>query len=814
MDRSSQIVRIGWVGMFQPVITLMLVIVAISASAQTKRQLFDFGWQFTHNGKTQTVDLPHDWDIFEGPNSGKGATGTGGGWFEAGKGEYWKEFTIDNGQLTIDNSLVKLHFEGVYQKAEVYVNGQKAGQHHYGYTPFTVDVTPFLKMKNSENEKMKNEVNEVVVKVDNSEQPNCRWYSGSGIYRHVWLETMPTLHIAENGVFVTTPEVSSDKATVNVEVMVQNESTADQQGVVEVEGQQQEVSLKAGESKTVSFTYTINNPKLWSPESPYLYTAEVSLSNPLAQGRGVGGEAVKFGIRSFSFDAENGFVLNGKKVLINGACVHHDDGVLGARAFDDAEIRKVRQMKEAGFNLIRTSHNPTTRAFLDACDSLGMLVIDEAFDGWRTQKNPYDYSTVIDSCFRQDIHAMVLRDRNHPSIICWSIGNEVIERKDIRVVHTARQMKKAIHEYDTTRPVTEALCAWDRDWEIYDPHAEVLDVAGYNYMLFKHASDHERDPKRVIWQTESYPRDAYMNWATAYVFPYVVGDIVWTGLDYLGESDIGRNYYKGEREGESWIEGGQPEWHGAPCGDVDITGWRKPISHYREMLWKGLTPDPSRKGEESIYLCVREPNGYHGEIHTTMWSVWPTWESWTWPGWEGKPIEVEIYTKAPEVKLYLNDRLIGTTQVNRSTEFKAVFTVNYEPGTLRAEVSTPLLNREGTGLSLLTAGKPARLRLIPDRTVMQADGQSLTFVNVEVLDKEGRHVPEAAIECEATVKGAGTLLAFASADLKDTEPYTSPRVKTWKGRALLVVRSTQKKGSVNVSIKSSLPTASLTLKSK
>lgn len=760
-------------------ITTMLVIAAISASAQT-RQLFDFGWQFTHNGKTQAVDLPHDWDIFEGPNSGKGATGTGGGWFEAGKGEYRKIFK------TPDSEVVKLHFEGVYQKAEVFVNGQKAGQHHYGYTPFTVDVTKYLN-------KDKKQTNEVVVKVDNSEQPNCRWYSGSGIYRHVWLETMPALHIAENGVFVTTPEVSANKAKVQVEVSVQNESQTDRNATVVVGSAQLMVAVKAGESKTVTTTIFVNNPRLWSPESPTLYEAKVELKENSTT---IDRQTAKYGIRSFSFDAENGFVLNGKKVLINGACVHHDDGVLGARAFDDAEIRKVRQMKEAGFNLIRTSHNPTTRAFLDACDSLGVLVIDEAFDGWRTQKNPYDYSTVIDSCFRQDIHAMVLRDRNHPSIISWSIGNEVIERKDIRVVYTARQMKKAIHELDTTRPVTEALCAWDRDWEIYAPHAEVLDVVGYNYMIFKHASDHERDPKRVIWQTESYPRDAFRNWSISNDFPYVVGDIVWTGLDYLGESGIGRNYYKGEREGESWIKGGQPEWHGAPCGDVDITGWRKPISHYREMLWNEDTP---------LYMAVKEPNGYHGDIKTTMWSVWPTWESWTWPGWEGKPVEVEVYTHQPEVKLYLNDQLIGTKQVSRKTEFKAVFSVPYQTGTLRAEAG-------GKSVTLKTAGEPARLRLTPDRTVMTADGQSLTFVTIEVLDKNGILVPEAAIDCEAIIKGQGQLMAFASADLKDTEPYTSPRSKTWKGRALLVVRSTQKKGSVNVSIKSSLPTANLTLK--
>ena len=776
-------------------IVMMLVIAATTASAQPQKQLFDFGWQFTHNGKTINVDLPHDWDIFEGPNSGKGATGTGGGWFEAGKGEYLKTFATPNAEL------VKLHFEGVYQKAEVYVNGQKAGQHHYGYTPFTVDVTPYLNRN-------KKQTNEVVVKVDNSEQPNCRWYSGSGIYRHVWLETMPALHIAENGVFVTTPEVSADKAKVQVEVTVQNESNNNQQGIVEVEGQQQEILLKAGESKAVTFTYTINNPKLWSPESPNLYTANVALKNISCNSS----SKIKFGVRSFSFDAENGFVLNGKKVLINGACVHHDDGVLGAMAFDAAEIRKVRQMKEAGFNLIRTSHNPTTRAFLDACDSLGMLVIDEAFDGWRTQKNPYDYSTVIDSCFRQDIHAMVLRDRNHPSVVCWSIGNEVIERKDIRVVTTARQLKKAILEADDTRPVTEALCAWDNDWEIYDPHAEVLDVVGYNYMIHKHKGDHQRDPKRVMWQTESYPRDAFRNWALVHDHPYIVGDIVWTGLDYLGESGIGRYYYEGERQGEHYVSGGQPDWHGAYCGDVDITGWRKPISHYREMLWGPTkttrpTPGPSLLREGSVYLAVKEPDGYHGKIRETAWSVWPTWESWNWPGWEGKPIEVEVYTRQPEVSLYLNDQLIGTKSVSRETEFKAVFSVPYQPGTLRAEAG-------GKSVTLTTATEPAALRLTSDRHVITADGQDLAFIIVEVVDKEGRVCPNAAIPCEAIVKGQGQQLAFASADLKDREPYTSSKVTTWKGRALLVVRSTKKKGNVEVSINSSLPTSRLTVKAK
>ena len=777
------------------IITLFAFLFSTGLAAQTSQTLFDDGWTFSKDGKTISVNLPHDWDIYTAPNPESGATGTGGGWYAAGKGEYRKKFATPKGEI------VKLHFEGVYQKAEVYVNGQKAGQHGYGYTPFTIDVTPYLFKGKRQNE--------VVVKVNNSEQPNCRWYSGTGIYRHVWLETMPALHIAENGVFVTTPKIEANKATVNVEVTVQNEGNSEQQSIVEVEGQQKTVLLKAGESKKVDFSYTISNPHLWSPDDPYLYTANVKLSTLSSQ------LSTKYGIRSFSFDAEKGFMLNGKPMVLNGACVHHDDGVLGSMAFDAAEIRKVKLMKEAGFNLIRTSHNPTTRAFLDACDSIGMLVIGEAFDGWRTAKLKYDYSTLIDSCYREDIHAMVMRDRNHPSIISWSLGNEVIERKELRVVHTARLLKKAVLEIDDTRPITEALCAWDRDWEIYDPHFDVLDVAGYNYMIFKHASDHQRNPKRVMWQTESYPRDAFRNWATVNDHPYVVGDMVWTGLDYLGESGIGRYYYEGERPGESFAEGGQPDWHGAYCGDVDITGWRKPISHYREMLWDVKGQWSKANG---LYMAVKEPNGYRGNIKETMWSVWPTWESWNWtgstdykgeavPSWEGKPIDVEVYTKAPEVKLYLNDKLVGTKQVNRDTQFKAVFSIPYEVGVLRAEA-------DGKSVTLATAGEPARLRLTADRNVIAAGGQDLAYITVEVVDKDGRVCPDAAIPCEAVVKGQGQLMAFASADLKDREPKTSSRVTTWKGRALLVVRSSKTRGKTQINIKSSLPIATLTIISK
>ena len=735
---------------------LLLILASLLAlQMQAQKTLFDNGWKFTHEGKTINVDLPHDWAISYASDPTAAATnGTDGGWYPGGKGEYRKQFATPKGEV------VKLHFEGVYQKAEVFINGQKAGQHAYGYTPFTVDITPYLYKDKR--------LNEVLVKVDNSELPNCRWYTGSGIYRHVWLVTKGKQYIDEESLCITTPNIH----TVNIKA---------------------EVVMNDGSRRPITKTLHVENPHLWSPDDPYLYHTTIEAEGDVLP--------VTYGIRTIEYSAEKGFLLNGKPLLINGACVHHDDGVLGAMAFDAAEIRKVRQMKEAGFNLIRTSHNPTTRAFLDACDSIGMLVIGEAFDGWRTAKKPYDYSTLIDSCYQEDIRAMVVRDRNHPSIISWSIGNEVIERKDIRVVHTAKLLKQEILKYDTTRPVTEALCAWDRDWEIYDPHFDVLDIGGYNYMIFKHASDHQRNPKRVMWQTESYPRDAFRNWKLVHDYPYVIGDMVWTGLDYLGESGIGRNYYDGETPGESWREGGVPEWHGAYCGDVDITGWRKPISHYREMLWRNspLTSHPS-----PLYMAVREPDGYRGKINTTSWSVWPTWESWNWPGWEGKPIEVEVYTKAPEVKLYLNDKLIGTKAVNEGTEYKAVFTLPYEPGMLRAEAS-------GMETSLCTAGEPARLRLTADKPALKADGQDLVYITVEVVDAQGRVCPDAAIPCEATVQGQGRLMAFATANLQDREPKTSARVTTWKGRALLVVRSTNKKGKAKVTIKSNLPSATLSI---
>lgn len=750
-------------------ILLAALFASLSAIAQTKRENIDMSWRFTESDQTgaeavtyndkswKVVDLPHDWDIYHAPQA-DAPMSKDGGYYPGGIGWYRKQldsklFDMKNGQT------LKLHFEGVYQRCKVYVNGTLAATHAYGYTPFMVDITPYVK---------KGCKLVVAVRVDNSRQPNCRWYSGSGIYRKVWLERYDEgqmddprmLYIRTENIYGTSADGShADSATVHI-------TYADNLDEIR----------------------TFRNVELWSPEHPKLYDIKV------------GALTVKHGFRSFTFDADNGLVLNGKTMLINGACVHHDDGVLGAAAFDAAEIRKVRLMKEAGFNLIRTSHNLQTRAFLDACDSLGMMVIDESFDGWYSEKKPYDYHEVIDSCYQEDLTAMVLRDRNHPSIICWSIGNEVIERKEIKVIQTAQKFKNVILRYDKTRPVTEALCSWDNDWEIFDPHAAVLDIVGYNYMMHKAESDHERCPKRVMWQTESYPRDAFKNWKHTADCPYIIGDIVWTGLDYLGESGIGQFYYEGEPRGEHFI-GKHFPFHGAYCGDVDMTGWRKPVSHYRDMLWN------AKEGDKAIYMAVKEPDLYtNGTISETLWSVWPTWESWNWNGWEGKNIDVDIYTKAPAVKLYLNDQLVATKNVDLSTEYKATITMPYQPGTLRA-VAVDANGNQVSETVIKTSGEPAAIRLTADKTTIKADGHDLSYITMEVVDKDGNIVPDASVSADVNVTGAATFMSAGSASFKDLEPLASPHVTTYKGRAIIVVRSKNKAGKATVSVTSSLAKA-------
>jgi beta-galactosidase len=790
------------------VLAVLFSIVCDTAEAVERKQLFDDGWKFNlsdaeaysstdYNDKTwRTVTLPHDWSVESTPHA-DAAVGNDGGYFDTGIGWYRKTFTVAKNQ---SDKQISLFFEGVYMDAEVFINGHSLGVKHYGYSSFTRDLTPYL---------VYGKPNVLAVRVDNSKQKNCRWYSGSGIYRHVWLITTPDVYFEDQSTAIVTPTVSRAVADVQVTTTVVNKSgkqrkisvIANVQGADEVS---LDITLAPGEKREVKMAATVQNPRLWSPETPYVYTAKLSV---LENNKKIDAVSERFGIRTISYSADKGFQLNGKTVKVFGGCMHHDNGILGAAAFTRAEVRKVQMMKKAGFNAIRTSHNPPSVDFLNACDSIGVMVIDEAFDGWRDAKNDCDYHTIFDEFYREDIAAMVKRDRNHPSIISWSVGNEVIERKKLEVVRTAHNLAEECRKYDTTRPVTQALASWDDDWEIYDPLAAEHEVIGYNYLIHKAEGDHQRVPNRVIWQTESYPREAFSNWCKVHDNSYIVGDFVWTSLDYLGESGIGRYYYEGDTPGEHWEHPLYP-WHGAYCGDIDLTGWRKPFSYYRQLLFN------PNSAQSPIKLAVKEPDEYVGKIHETLWSLYPTWESWNWEGWENKPIDVVVYSRCESVRLYLNGKLVGEKPTNRSTEFMATFNVPYQSGELKA---VGVLNGKNVAEQILrTASKPAEIRLTADRIMINADGQDLSFITIEVVDAQGNVCPNAEVELTVEVKNdkkiAGTLQALGNANLQDTGSYADNHHSTWKGRALAVVRSTKEAGEMKVIVSGeNMPKSEITI---
>ncbi|HEY4784563.1 MAG TPA: glycoside hydrolase family 2 TIM barrel-domain containing protein [Bacteroidales bacterium] len=761
-----------------------------------RKQLFDYNWKFllgdTAAAKSsnfddkdwRVLDLPHDWSI-EGKLSPKNPTGRDGGYLPAGIGWYRKTFYVPG---TWKDKCVSIYFEGVYMNSEVFINGKSLGVHPYGYTSFSYDLSSYLDF---------NHENVIAVRVDNSQQKNCRWYSGSGIYRHVWMFVTDSVHAAHWGVAITTPEVSSKKATVVIKTLVKNETSLPQNIVLKTQlrekdsktagNSQTKIELSANSEKEIVQTINASTPKLWTPENPNMYLAQIQV---LKNSKIVDETQTGFGIRSIKFTVENGFQLNGKTIKINGGCAHHDNGCLGAAAYDRAEERRVELLKAAGFNAVRTSHNPPSEAFLSACDRLGLMVIDESFDGWKEKKNNFDYAMYFDEWWQRDLESMVLRDLNHPSVIMWSIGNEIIERKKPEAVETAKMLANAIKRIDNTRPVTSAMTTWDKDWQIFDSLMAVHDVCGYNYQLKRAPADHERVPSRVIVQTESYPRDAFANWKLVNDYSYVIGDFVWTALDYLGESGIGRWYYTGEVPGEHWERELFP-WHGAYCGDIDLTGCRKPISHYRNLLWNNT---------EKLYMAVREPNPEPLEIKETLWSVWPTWESWTWPGYEGKDIQVEVYSKYPKVRLYLNNKLIGERPTTKEQKYKAIYTLPYSQGLLKAVGVEGEKEIESTILQ--TSGDATEIKLTADRTEIMANSQDLSFVTIELTDKDGIIQPNASNRLYFKIDGPGVIAGVDNADIKDVNQYVSNTRKAWHGRAMVVIKSTQKAGDIKLTVSS------------
>jgi len=755
---------------------------------QREKILFDNNWRF-HRGGAQgadaivfddtnwrRIDLPHDWSIENIPGTNSpfdqnAISQVSGGFTIGGTGWYRKTFIIPSLQR---NKKVWLQFDGVYMNADVWLNGQHLGMHPYGYTSFWYDITDKIKF---------GEKNVLAVQVKN-EGENSRWYSGSGIYRHVWLILVNPIHIAHWGVAINTLDANEDSARINIKTIVKNETDSvakitlvthllDTRGK-EVKKIISEQNIATDSGYLFNQDATIQSPSLWSVDSPNIYTAVevVYFGNQLLDSINS-----RFGIRTISYDAVNGFCLNGKRIKLKGGAVHQDNGPLGAKAYDRADIRRIELLKASGFNAVRCAHNPPSPAFLTACDSIGLMVIDEAFDMWKDGKNPFDYHLYFDKWWGKDIQSMIQRDRNHPSIIMWSIGNEIPDMDNPKVANEARKLADYVRSFDTEIPVTAAVNSVN---EKKDPFFSALNICGYNYAKDQYGPDHLRHPNRIMFATESYPLDAYDYWMAVLDHPWVIGDFVWTAFDYIGEASIG------------WL--GYPQsydfypWTLAYCGDINICGWKRPQSYYRDALWK--------KNQLSIFVKNPMPS-FKKNPNRALWSKW-NWQDvvadWNWEGYENKPLEVYIYSSCEQVELFLNGKSLGKEPTNRTTKYMAVWQVPFQAGTLKA-----IGYSEGkpVNISILkTAKAPALIKLSADRMQIHADNQDLSYVTVEITDANGVRNPKSENLINFQIKGSGTIVGVGNANPMSTESYQLPQRKAWHGRCLVIVKSTRNKGDI------------------
>jgi len=794
--------------------SLLVILLTFSCRTQpeefSRSQCFNDSWKF-HLGELpgaadvtfddngwRALDLPHDWSV-ELPFTSE-PTSIATGHTVGGTGWYRKNFTLLPEQ---ENKIIQLYFEGAYMETEVWVNGQKVDYHPYGYTSFFSDITSFCNPVGKENV--------LAVKVSNLGK-NSRWYAGSGIYRHVRLVTADRLRFDNWGVFITTPSVTKEKATVLVSADVVNDTETAQEfdlfiqikdNAGKVTGQKSvhSTELKAGEKSTLNAEIEVVKPGVWSVDSPVLYTAVVSIKT----GKQVRDEITEsFGIRSISFDTKNGFLLNGKPMKLKGGCIHHDNGLLGAAAIDRAEERKVELLKANGFNAVRCAHNPPSEKFIEACDRLGILVINEAFDQWQKQKNPEDYHRFFDEWHEKDITSMVKRDRNRPSIIMWSIGNEIRERADLSGVEIGKRLKSIVHKYDMTRPVTAGVNHfWDNPgltWKDSKRAFSMLDVSGYNYTCHEYETDHQQFPDRVIYGSESYAIERTKNWDMVEKHPWVIGDFVWTAMDHIGESGIANalEVKNGEEAPPPWATCDHP-WFNAWCGDIDLCGNKKPQSLLRDVLWN----------ESKITMAVHKPlpEDYFESI--SFWG-WPLeYPEWNWQGHENKPIDVRVFTLYPLVRLYLNDQLLEEKAV--STEYTAQFQVNYQPGELKAVGVES--GEEKESAILRTAGTPVKIRLTPDRAQIKNSRNDLSYIRIELIDKDGLVVPDADCRVQLSISGQGEIAAAGNASPTDMESFRSLTPKTFRGNALAIVRPVGKSGIITLkAVADGLPEAAVEVK--
>ena len=791
-----------------------------------KKQIWNRGWLFWEEQSSfalqwavpetaRPVTLPHDAMLAHAADP---ASPNGGstGYRDGGNGVYAKKWLVP---VEARGGRFILHFEGVYANASVYINGQRAAYHPYGYTGFFADISGFL---------CYGEENEIRVSFKNTAR-SSRWYSGAGIYRDIWLLTAESeAYFAPESLRFSTKKLTADGGAVllaQAEVRNDGDTPIAAQVRFCAEGCTAEAgaAIAPGERETVSALLNVPNARLWSDETPVLCRGTAAL---FSEGRALDEAETEFGIRLLLLDTRHGLRVNGRSVKLRGACVHHDSGVLGAATFADAEYRRVRILKEAGFNAIRTAHNPSAPALLRACDEVGMYVMEEAFDAWTRSKADYDYAVSFDDWWQRDIEAMVSNAFNHPSVVLYSVGNEIpeggldagaalctVSANTVKALDPTRFVTACINGVFTVGDavkeiaqevmaglgerapeikgnVNEFMVLMDTHLDELTQHEEIsrrldkacaaLDVAGYNYMTARYEKDIAERPGRIMVGSETYPPEIARNWGVITKHPQLIGDFTWTGWDYIGEAGVGVPAY-------AFGEGGFGAAY--PCqlagvGDIDITGFRRPVSYFREIVF-GLRREP--------YIAVQNPYRYGQTLLRTPWLLSDTVSSWTYPDCVGKPVCIEVYACGDEVELLLNGVSLGRRPAGEAVGYITRFETAYAPGVLEA-----VNYEQGRAIGRVTlCSAEGEARLCAQAEAGQTG--ELVYISLSACDAQGTVDTHTALTVRAEVTGAAEF-RMGSGNPKPDENYTQTQTKLWNGRAQLIVRKKSAADAVRVRI--------------
>ncbi len=813
-----------------------------------RNQSVNQGWEFAHGQrgrsaaeqKARIVDLPHDYMI-ESDVTPDAPGQSAMGFYTGGVAHYRKMLHIP---AEWENDCIGLTFDGVMMNATVEVNGGKAALQHYGYAPFFVDITPYVYCGKE---------NSVTVTVNPSQQPNSRWYSGAGIYRGVELVHTPKLHIAHDGIYAYTKSVEYDGegaaayAFLQTEVEICNAHRENRLARVEVylteDGSDEPVVLRStliqvqgGSTEVARVALTVEQPKLWSAEVPALYQVHARVTEtgtfrthavPVTDGS-VDETETLFGIRTVTADVVHGLRINGTETKLKGGCLHHDNGILGIVSTLEVEMRKLRKLKEIGFNAIRTTHNPPSKVLMEACCRVGMYVFDEAFDAWGMGKMPGDYNQYFDTDWEKDLRAFVKRDRSCPAVILWSTGNEITERGGLNNGYVlANRIAAFVRSLDGSRPVSNGICSFwnglddemmeenfklfaaalsgdadvqnmdadgreDRTWETYtEAFANGLDIVGYNYLEDKYEQDHRMYPDRVMLGSENFPNEIGFRWPLVMRLPYVIGDFTWTAVDYIGEAGIGKAAFVEPDDPRVKMgpyglasHGSEYPWRLANDADVDINGMILPQGEYRSVVW----------GNPATYVYSYDPADFDKVELITKWGFTAVQRSWNWKGQKGQPVKVRVFSCADEAELFVNGKSVGRKPVEKEGELpqSVLFETIYEPGEVVA-----VSYRDGSEVSrgvLKTAGEPAAIRLDTERA------GDFTYVGAEITDADGNVVPDAALPMSVQVTGGAALAGFGSANPLTEENYTSGSFTSYRGRALAILRAKASGGKAKITV--------------